>query len=63
MKNLNFKDKKEYTLLKQGAKIKGFIGLNSQGWFFAYGKPSQNEYIAFQCSTKNDAKKLIIKNL
>jgi len=37
-------------LVKRGRKIIGFIYSDSQGQFwYAFGKPSQSEYISFAC--------------
>lgn len=38
------------TLVKNGKKIKGFVFQKNDGSFwYAFGKPSQNNYIAFAC--------------
>jgi hypothetical protein len=40
-------------LVKQGKKIKGFVYQDSsQNWWFAFGKPSQDNYISFACRDK-----------
>jgi len=35
--------------VKEGRKIIGFVSMNNGSWFYAFGKPSQSEYMAFQC--------------
>lgn len=37
------------TLVKNGNRIKGFVYENSQGFWYAFGKPSQNQFISFAC--------------
>jgi hypothetical protein len=40
------------TIIKEGRKIKGFVFQDKQGEFwFAFGKPSQDNYIAFLCGS------------
>jgi hypothetical protein len=40
-------------LVKNGRKIKGFVYQDSQqNWWFAFGRPSQDNYIAFACRSK-----------
>jgi hypothetical protein len=37
-------------LVKNGRKIKGFVWQDTKGlWWYAFGKPSQDEYMAFGC--------------
>ena len=39
-------------LVKNGQKIEGFVFQNNNlEWFYAFGKPSQNDYIAFKCNS------------
>ena len=40
-------------LVKNGRFIVGFVGMNSGKYFYSFGKPSQSEYIAFQCEDLN----------
>lgn len=38
------------TLIKRGNRIKGFVYQDAKGSFwYAFGKPSQNNFIAFAC--------------
>ena len=37
------------TIVRNGKRIKGFVYENSNGYWYAFGKPSQNNYISFQC--------------
>ena len=37
------------TLVKNGNRIKGFVYKNKDGYWYAFGKPSQDNYIAFKC--------------
>jgi hypothetical protein len=40
-------------LVKRGKKIIGFVGQYSNGqWYYAFGKPSADNYIAFHCRSK-----------
>lgn len=40
------------TLVKSGNKIKGFVYEKADGSFwYAFGKPSQPEYISFACKS------------
>ena len=40
-------------LVKNGRKIKGFVWQdNKNQWWYAYGRPSQDNYIAFACRDK-----------
>lgn len=40
-------------LIKRGRKIKGFVYQDSsKNWWFAFGKPSQDNYISFACRDK-----------
>jgi hypothetical protein len=40
------------TIIKEGRKIKGFVFQDKQGEFwFAFGKPSQDNYISFRCES------------
>lgn len=43
------------TIIRNGRKIIGFVGENSDGFYFAFGKPSQPECIAFRSETKEQA--------
>jgi len=36
-------------LVKDGKKIKGFVYHQNREWWYAYGKPSQDNYISFRC--------------
>lgn len=37
-------------LVKSGRKIKGFVYQDRENkWWYAFGKPSQNTYMAFAC--------------
>ena len=36
-------------LVKRGGKIMGFVGRNSDGFYYAFGRPSQESYISFTC--------------
>ena len=39
-------------LIKKGSRIIGFVGKRLNGQFFyAFGKPSQSSYIAFDCTS------------
>lgn len=39
-------------LVKNGRRIKGFVWEDSNGvWWYAFGKPSQDNYIAFECKS------------
>lgn len=40
-------------LVKSGRRIKGFVYQTPNGeWWYAFGKPSQSNYIAFACKSK-----------
>ena len=43
--------KMEKQLVKQGRRIVGFVGMNNGRHFYAFGKPSQREYMAFDCNS------------
>jgi len=53
-----FKPNKEGQLIfKQGRKIRGFITpLENNRFAYSFGKPSQSEYISFECSDLETAK-------
>jgi len=36
-------------LVKNGNRIKGFVYQSQDSWWYAFGKPSQEQYIAFAC--------------
>jgi hypothetical protein len=36
-------------LVKNGNRIKGFVYQSKDSWWYAFGKPSQEQYIAFAC--------------
>lgn len=38
-------------IVKNGRKIKGFVFMQNGAYWYAFGKPSQNNYIAFECSS------------
>lgn len=39
-------------LIKKGKKILGFVGMRANGqYFYAFGRPSQSMYIAFDCNS------------
>lgn len=38
-------------IVKNGKKIKGFVFMQNGSYWYAFGKPSQNNYIAFECSS------------
>ena len=41
------------VLIKRGRRIKGFVYQNNAGeWYYAFGKPSQDNYISFKCRDK-----------
>lgn len=43
----------EPTIIKKGRLIAGFVNQRAGGqWFYAFGKPSQSSYIAFDCDSK-----------
>jgi hypothetical protein len=57
-------------LAKQNGRIIGWIEQRPEGdleesgkFFYAYGKPSQSNYISFTCDTLEQAKKEFIENL
>lgn len=39
-------------VVKRGRKTIGFVYQNSSGWWYAFGVPSQHEYISFACRNK-----------
>lgn len=40
------------TIIKVNRKIRGFVSQRSNGqYFYAFGKPSQSSYIAFDCES------------
>jgi len=40
-------------LVKNGRRIKGFVYQDSKNeWWYSFGKPSQDNYIAFKCRDK-----------
>ena len=39
-------------LIKRGKRIKGFVYENNKGWWYAFGKPSQDCYVSFACKDK-----------
>lgn len=44
-------------LLKEGNKIIGWIEQRTNGkYFYAFGKPSQSNFISFECETLQQAK-------
>jgi len=53
-----FKPNKEGQLIfKQGGKIRGFITpLEDDRFAYSFGKPSQTEYISFECPDLETAK-------
>lgn len=53
-----FKQNKEGQLVyKQGRKIRGFITpLENDRFAYSFGKPSQAEYISFECNSLEKAK-------
>jgi hypothetical protein len=38
-------------LVKKGNKIKGFVYFQNGSYWYAFGRPSQNNYIGFECSS------------
>lgn len=38
-------------LVKKGRKIKGFVFMQNGEYWYSFGKPSQNNCIAFKCSS------------
>jgi hypothetical protein len=36
-------------IVKDGKRIKGFVYFSNDSWWYAFGKPSQDSYIAFAC--------------
>lgn len=48
-------------IVKQGRKIIGFTWENKDGFWFAFGKPSQSSYLSFACSSIEDGKRNIEK--
>lgn len=52
--------KKERTIVKTGKKIDGFVWTDKGGkCWYAFGKPSQSNYLAFACKSKEDGIKKI----
>jgi len=48
-------------LVKSGRKILGFVWEDVGGdWWYAFGKPSQSNYIAFKCDSLESGKKKIL---
>jgi hypothetical protein len=41
------------TIIKRGKRIKGFVYKDEKGWWYAFGKPSQDCYIAFACKSES----------
>lgn len=40
------------VIVKNGKRIKGFVYKSSDGLFwYSFGRPSQNNYISFQCNS------------
>lgn len=37
------------TLVKVGRRIKGFVFEQNGSWWYAFGRPSQDNYISFAC--------------
>ena len=51
-------NKQGQLVFKQGRKIRGFITpLESDRFAYSFGKPSQTEYISFECSDLETAKR------
>jgi hypothetical protein len=51
-------------LVKRGRKIVGFVFQDAKGYFwYAFGKPSRPEYVAFACNSIEDGEKRINDNL
>ncbi len=48
LESINFGGK---CRIKNGKRILGFVGKNSEGFYYAFGKPSQDSYIAFRCNS------------
>ena len=48
-------------IVKKGKKIIGFVYESNDTWFFAFGKPSQSEYISFACKNLDEGIELIKK--
>ena len=38
-------------LVKNGNRIKGFVFMQSDQWYYAFGRPSQDSYISFACDS------------
>lgn len=38
-------------LVKKGKRILGFVYIQNNDYWYAFGKPSQNGYIAFRCNS------------
>lgn len=49
-----------FEVAKLNNKIIGFITINNNKVRYAFGKPSQSSYIAFEVSTLEEARKRII---
>lgn len=45
--NPNFATKGNYILLRSKTKIRAFVGSSNGNFYYAFGKPSQSDYIAF----------------
>lgn len=39
-------------LVKRGNRIKGFVYQQNGSWWYAFGRPSQDNWIAFACRDK-----------
>lgn len=51
-------------VIKDGRRIVGFVEEQKDGsWTYAFGKPSQREYIAFNVPDKNTAIKRILEQI
>lgn len=46
-------------LVKKGTKIVGFVYEQNGAWWYAFGRPSQPSWIAFECSGKENGIELI----
>ena len=49
----------EKTIVKQGKKIIGFVYKSNGSFWFAFGKPSQREFVSFACKDINEGIKSI----
>jgi hypothetical protein len=38
-------------LVKKGRRIKGFVFEQNGSWWYAFGRPSQDNYISFACDS------------